>query len=386
MSHSLYAPSGASLWTKCLKSLDKPDENDDRVESDKGTVAHKIGEKCILFGFAPSDYLGDTIDNVTIDDTVVSNVNLYVNYIKGLSVNYGVKPIIEKHVTMTSIADSGVVHGTFDCGFLVNRKLHILDYKNGFVLVEIENNLQFIMYCIGYLDENVLWNDIDEIETTVIQPNGFHSSGPVRSFKYSVDYLKQMSAWLKYRVNQHLTGDYTFEAGSHCTYCHRAPRCKANYLQQVGITFDDDELTDDELIIRHSLSKATKKNIEAISDEVYKLAKRGKPIDGFKIVESRSRQAVNDEHKFVNDAITDGVDINDLYKFTLKTKNQLKNVVNQELLDHHFSSEKTGDTLVPMSDPRRAVSGLTAFNTDDIKSGVTATKPDPVSAFKDFKL
>lgn len=385
MSHSLYSPSGASLWTKCLKSLDVPDTSEGGAESDKGTVVHKIGEQCLHFGFTPLDYLGSTIDGEKVDQKMIDDANMYVNFINSLAVKYQQRPMIEKRVQMLSLSDDNDVFGTFDSGFTCGRKLHICDYKNGFLEVEIENNLQFIMYAIGYLDEHLLWNDIDEIEFTVIQPNSFHINGPIRSFTCDIDYLRGYERFFRAVITLHKSGGYDFITGEHCKYCHRAPRCKAHYLSVIDMCFTDgNDLNDDELIAKFKLVPMVTKSMEAVQEEVFKLAKRGVTIPDHKLVKKRAKTVITDEDSFVNTMVNDEkVDVNSLYQFKLKPISQLKKVVREELLESYLDKPDTGETLVPMSDSRRAISGLTAF--PDL------TKRDPVpppvtEAFKDVKL
>lgn len=381
--HSVYSPSGAWLWTKCLKSLDVLDKDEDNGEADKGTVVHKIGEQCLQFGMSPTDYLGLTIDEIEITEKEVSAAATYVNFVNSMAIVYRQRPMIEQRVYMSSIDVD--VFGTFDAGFITGSKLHIIDYKNGYVLVDIKNNLQFIMYAIGYLDEHNLWNAITEVETTVVQPNGFHGEGPVRSYSYTIDYLRKMQTYIRDVVSTHKSGDYGYNAGEHCIYCPRRARCKANYLMMIDVNFyDDEDLTDDELIAKFKLIPALNKSIAEIQDQVYKSAKRGLNVPGYKLVKSRARAEIKDEDEFVNDMVErEGINVNDLYQFKLKPIGELKKIVRYELLPRYINNPDAGDTLVPMSDPRRAISGLTAF--PDLTKTDTVP-PDVTTVFTNIQL
>jgi desulfoferrodoxin (superoxide reductase-like protein) len=368
--HSVYAFSSAGRWfedacsasirmTKGMKSGTNP-------AAELGTAAHELGEHCIRYGFSPFDCIGMVFGKYThndkdivVDAEMAEAVNLYVGYANDLQVRTGVKASLEMRVVMLSLGRDDV-YGTSDLVLvdLQNRTLYISDYKHGYVVVEAANNKQMIGYGISTLDTLGIWQNIDTVVTTIIQPRKQHIQGCIRSHSYTT---AQLVEWQKrFAKSIKLAEDPTTKpiAGEHCHYCVKA-KCRARLLYVLNAAFQDapdDELTDTEIGVMYNHLPVIETFVKRIKEEALTIAKKtGQVPEGMKPVKSIKWAVVNDEKGLIQAVAKEGLDESVLYKKDIISKTAAKKVLPAAIVDKFFIVPPSSTTIAPLSDNRPAL-------------------------------
>lgn len=371
--HSIHSFSGSHIWIEdhCPASIRMsqglPDITDPAAEL--GTAAHALGEFVQSLGVNILDCLDLEFNNIKVDYKMIDDVSIYTGHMAEKSILYGVKPILEQRVTMTSMGRDDIF-GTSDCNFIVlnHGVLDIIDYKNGYVLVEADNNPQTAGYGVATLDTFNLWDKIHTIKTTIVQPNVFHCDGPIRQAIYTID---GMRAWQdKYRRSIALTEDRTQKpkAGEHCLYCKAQANCRARteYVMELAYTnVPFDELSIGELEIIYRNIKSVEKFHEKVEQRVLNLAMKGRKFNDYKVVASYGRRYCNDEKALVNEAIENDYEKDELFNTKLKARTVLEKILPLSMINKYFVSPKPGKKLVPMHDNSPAIrikGDFSAFN------------------------
>ena len=372
--HSRHSFSGSHIWIEdhCPASIRMSDGYPDETNpaAEKGTAAHSLGEFSQALGINIRDCIGLTFNNVDVDHKMIDDVSIYTGYMAEKSIFYGVKPLLEKRVVMSSMGRDDIF-GTSDCNWLAleQRIVEIADYKNGYGVVEAFKNPQTCGYGVATLDTFDLWDKVDTVITTIIQPNGNHRNGPIRKAMYSIS---QMREWQeKYRRSIAMTEDKTLKpnAGEHCHYCNAQANCRARieYVMEVAYTnvpFEELSLGELEIIYRNI--GGVKKFLEKVEQRVLNYAMKGRKFDDIKVVASYGRTTCVDEKGLVKYAKDEkGLTTTDLYNIKLKSKTDLKRVIPENVIKKHFVSPKPGRKLVPMHDNSPAIriqGDFSAFN------------------------
>jgi Protein of unknown function (DUF2800) len=250
LAHSNLGASNSKRWIACAGSV-KMCANLPKSEHTKytliGTAAHALGEVCIINGkfLNPHDFIGcnyhhfadtgvlrdkngiydadleftDSKATIEITEEIVEDVEVYVDAVKEYFNNLsGSILYAEKRFSLASLHPS--MFGTNDaCILQPFGKLVVIDYKNGFQNVEVEDNTQLIYYAVGAaMDFNF---EFTEIEMVIVQPNAF-GQNPVKT--YTIDNLELLE-WrdkLKYYAEKTDAEIPELKTGSHCEYCPAA--------------------------------------------------------------------------------------------------------------------------------------------------------------------
>ena len=356
--HSTHSFSGSDRWIEghCPASIrmSRGYPSLSNPSAEKGTCAHALGEFSYSIGLNIRDCLGLTFNNIKVDHKMIDDVSIYTGYMAQQEILYGVKPKLEKRVVMSSMGRDDVF-GTCDCLFDAsdNGVVEAADYKNGYGVVDVANNSQTIGYVIAALDTFNLWDKVTTVKNTIIQPNGNHRDGPVRSAVYTIH---QMREWQeKFRRSIALTEDRTQRpnAGDWCQYCPAQANCRARIeyvLDHAYLNVPFEELSVPELeIIYHNVS-SIKTFLEKVENRMFSLAMKGQKFKDLKVVASYGRAECKDESALVQAALTEGVDKDDLFNAKLKSKTDLKRLLPHSLVNSHFVSPEPGKKLVPMYD------------------------------------
>lgn len=230
--HAIYAPSSAYRWTVCTASAEaiaRLPEQEEGEEAAKGTAAHEEIER-ILGPYAGAG-LGWWLENpatliAPLDPEHPSafGVALVLDYVRQLPP--GVL-WIEQRVALTE-----QIWGRCDVAHWHDAEsvLTIVDYKDGFVGVDVEENEQLRIYAAASIFTHNLpakW-----IRYAVVQPNDFR---PVPRVKQWVEPVESLIAWAE-RVAAIPKGPKKFVAGEQCTYCPLFGMCDASrdMLANVG--------------------------------------------------------------------------------------------------------------------------------------------------------
>lgn len=280
-------PSAAARWIPCPAStltsqLHFRDETD---ASTKGDYAHDKLETCILFGIrAPQ----------TEDETLNENLTLVMDWIYQTRALYGseCKVYAEQQFEIVETGE----FGTGDVTFVSPQVLHIADYKNGYVVVDVARNAQMLTYLLGAISK---YGVRDSYYITVLQPNYDHIDGPIRTVQVThaeVEAHRVAIAWS-------MANEHVFAAGPHCkkTYCDHRGNCKTflawaeTNAADAWFPHDVNALTDEQLA--KALDHA--EVLQGIRDELRKAAmtrmmQSNRQIPGYKMVKGRRTRELKD--------------------------------------------------------------------------------------------
>lgn len=274
------------------------------IYADTGTVAHTLASHCLLHDEDAWEYMGTMIDGeyeIEVDKDMADAVQLYLCYLRdndliGTDQEFYVERSFHRpniHPLFMGIAD----HTHID---RENRTVSIIDYKNGAgVVVEARGNVQLRYYASGAIDELDLWEDIERVRMTIVQPNAFHAFGPVRTDEISTDELHE---WLydklvpaMHRAEQ----DEATKSGSWCTFCpnmdKKCPSLWSDFeelerLMAKGVA----KLTAKEMARVLDLGANFNKQHKAVQAAALARAEKGTKIPGWKIVKAFGNRVFRD--------------------------------------------------------------------------------------------
>lgn len=358
--HSVYGASSAKRWLTCSASVGMCKGIPEQVSEDAelGTAAHELGEFCLRLGLNTYDCLGMTFNNHKVDVSMANAVQLYVSHVRDLKHKLGVEPMLEKAVVMSSV--SHAVFGTGDCLFIAGDTLYSIDYKHGYDPVEAFNNPQTAHYGVSALDTFELWDKIKRVVTTIIQPNVSHKDGSIRSCTYDIAMMREWASRFKHGVWK-CENEPEFNAGEHCLHCLASPNCRARFERTVEFAYLNKPLHTLTLEEQTEIFKEIrfiKKHLEKIKETVDDAARKGKQINGYKLVKNRTKRKCIDEEGFVKSAcaITQREE-SEFYNQKLKSMTDCKFLVNNDkvLIDDYFKADEGGTSLAPITDNRPAI-------------------------------
>ena len=368
--HSTYAFSAASRWFEdaCPASirLTRNIKDSSSRAAELGTAAHELGEFCIKYGVSCETLIGqkfgeysDDKTDIIVDAEMVEAVSLYVGYARDLAIKTGVKPMLEKRVYMYSLGRNDV-YGTSDLVLvdLANRRLYIGDYKHGYGVVEVANNKQLIGYSISTLDTLKLWEQIDEVVTTIIQPRKSHIDGPIRSHTYTTAELVQWQQRFANSIRLAEDPNSKPAPGEHCLWCRKA-RCKARFEYVLELTHPDspdDELTEKQVGLIYTKLDVIKRFCDRIEEEQLTLAReKGITPDGYKVVKGIKRAVVENEQGLLDEIKNIDVDLDKIYRKSLVSKTAANKVLPKDIVNKYWQVPPAQLTLAKMNDNRPAV-------------------------------
>jgi hypothetical protein len=284
--HSDWSPSSGSIWVNCPASVEVSQlykEEEDSEASELGTVAHGVLEDSLLFGTEPQH------ENMEI----VEGVELAVDWVhEQLRKNPATKLYIEKRLEWPNTP----VWGTTDSVLVTDKLLHIADFKFGWLPVNVDHNVQMLIYLIMAIME---FGERDEYHITVIQPRYYHKDGPIRTYRVTgadVAQIQQQVEWA-------LANRGVFSAGRHCKYCKARGACAtfAGWIVPRLNTALEYDITD-----RHTFSNETIAKlldfldlvpgyISAVKQEAFRRALNDRRIGGYKLVKGKAERKVTDE-------------------------------------------------------------------------------------------
>lgn len=353
--HAKKGPSGAERLHACPGALPLvgliPEEkrSGSGPAARLGTSAHFLLEKCLVDSKPPEDFrdriielLGDHEDGTMlkvgakqptaprvwfrVDDDMIEGVTYAYDYTNKriAELGEGTHLLTESKTNPCPDRDDtwGTADVTIDSPF---EMLEVVDYKNGYRLVEHLNNPQLLAYLAGRAHDTGWSHGVYRI--TVIQPNAFHDEGRIRSFEISRVELQRFVE--KHRLAAELSdlaadvlhdeckGDPSHElemggtwaetylsAGPHCegTMCDGRLTCPAYRLYKETVIDEgldspvEDELPVDmqaetaaQILLKVPHWDALKKLAKAYEA---KLLKEGVTLPGRKVVRAKPRGRV----------------------------------------------------------------------------------------------
>lgn len=206
-----FPPSAAERWVNCPGSSVAVQlyPNDESDASTKGDYAHDQLETSILFGI---------MEPVTEDESLNENLAGVMEWVAQQRALLG--PDCKVYAEQSyDIPETGEF-GTADITLVSPTTLHVGDYKNGYVLVDVLRNMQMLCYLLGAIAK---YGERSRYYITVLQPNASHIDGPYRTYEVTNDDL----VWFRAAIASALANRDKFTAGKHCkkSYCPHRGNC-----------------------------------------------------------------------------------------------------------------------------------------------------------------
>jgi hypothetical protein len=192
---------------------------------------------------------------------------------------------------------------------------HLLDYKNGYIVVDVKDNEQLKTYAVGILHEHP---DAEGVRVTIVQPNAPHEEGAIRTEEYTRDELKLFEIQMKEAADNTSKPNAPLRAGDWCMWCKAKTRCpefEAKMAEEARADFSDDppealeaahvdalaEATSgdneqDETVYLAAMARKAKwvplfdKWARDLEGEIQNAIMSGKAVPGFKLVTGKSKR------------------------------------------------------------------------------------------------
>ena len=371
--HSSYGFSGQSRIIACNGSVRMQAglPNPSNSASSLGTAVHEGGEFALHMGVSCHDLIGMTFNRLQFTEDMAFAAQVHVDLIrKIMSERPNAKLYIEGKVYLSSI-DADKLWGTADIIIVDGDTLFVIDYKNGYGLVEVDSNhyvhatnsmvsgnAQCVGYAIAAMDTHNLWGTVTKIITGVVQPNKDHVDGFIRFKNYTVPELQE---WWKVYAATHavsVTDNAPTNAGEHCKYCLAKGHCMTRLTHVMNMLKFDTAISHcnaDQLIGIYNEIGVIRTTLEAVEQRVVSLARQGKRVQGRKLVRGIVKAKCIDESGLIADAIESGIDKSKLYNTKIKGKTDITKIIGKPLANKYYVTPDAGYSLVPLSDKRPAI-------------------------------
>lgn len=324
--HSIFSPSGSSMWAYCSGSLIPNLFAQDTAGEDAayGTVAHGVAEQWLKSGERPYHLLdtvervieGEQVFEITIDAEMMDYVQEYVDWCIYLPGQHFVEVRVD-HSDLTPLDGQG---GTSDHAACEPGLLTITDLKMGKgVQVFAKNNTQAIIYAYGFFKKYDDLYDFQRIKIRIAQPRLNHFD----EWEITREELLQWAAWIKQRAFMAWCKDAERTPGEkQCRFCKIKNDCAARAVwleRQIDDVFEDQDtavseadmkslmqrlddgtfelrpvsigmLTVEQKVKLSRYRKIVEDFFSSIQADLEERALRGEKVPGKKVVEGRSNR------------------------------------------------------------------------------------------------
>lgn len=365
--HARFSPSAADRRLHCTPSLVLEEQFEDEQSNyaAEGSAGHALAEHLI------KRYLKQQTTRPVSDyytEELLESVDEYVAFATGEIEQARLEckdPVfaVEQRVDASEYVEG--CFGTADMVIITDEMVHIIDLKLGKgVPVYAENNPQLMIYGLGLLSMAEMLYDPKVVRLTIFQPRINNSStwdiAPEELKKWGEEVLRPRGAMA-------LMGIGEYKAGSWCRFCKARNRCRARaeeFLSLAQMEFREPALLSDQEIAE-VLRKSD--DLSKWASEIYAYAQdeaiiHGKQWPGFKVVEGRSSRRYTSDEEVAAAAQTAGY--TDIYKKSLIGIGDMERLMGKDnfkkVLGHLVYKPQGKLTLVPVSDPRKAITKTTA--------------------------
>lgn len=266
----------------------------------------------------------------------------------------------------------GELGGTSDIVIIDNDWGAVIDYKNGRMHVEVEENEQLQIYACGV---SKLYPSVKNWTLAIVQPNDQEGGAPVRTWKTTTEDLRwfeedvrKQTERCKTAYEEHENPDY-YIPGDQCRWCPGEGKCVAQRklaLTALGSDLPDlpgpdskvkpvpvADLTNDQIawVLKYRKMITSWFN-GSVSEEGVKRLQEGQKIPGYKLVESRKHNKVTDP-----DALIEAADENewDIWEKKMVGITELKKRIPKAEFGKFVSKPKGDPELAPEKDKRPAL-------------------------------
>ena len=344
-------PSGSAVWLACPMGLTMQNRYGNRypagAAAEEGTAAHWVKEQ-LRAGNPVS--VGDAAPNgVAVDDDMIyfgERANAYIDRFANGGQVFTERKLVAK---LPGFEIRGTTDDMATVAIDNDRRLHIFDYKYGFVHVPADAG-QIKLYGVAARQEF----QIEKITLHIIQPRDYSSPGE-RSFDFTPalqnEFCDEVVRALKLA---HVSKPYAL-AGTHCRNCPgRGAHCSGNWdsaissMEELTRPIDNSPEAIGKMVRlmreAHDVVTAALKGVE---DEARFLLESGTPVPGWSMGSTRGREKWTGEAEVL--ALAEGFGLLDtVSERRLITPNQaIKAGLPAELVRMHTTRPQGEAKLVP---------------------------------------
>jgi len=373
-------PSAATRWFACPGSEAKcaAYPYTSSHAADQGTFAHLVASECLEKGMEPKQWLGSVSKDAkhTCDQEMVDAVTIYTDAVRSLALLGEIrKDWIEKKVTTPDPVDNGTV----DYAAVVDRTLHVMDYKHGAgVYVDHEQNKQAMIYAVALLDEVGDKYAIETVVVHIVQPR--HEGA--KPWRQEPRDARDLRIWGDMELVPAAKATEAKDAPLNptedgCRFCPAAVDCEARRAQAQEVAkfaFDPvptkpplpEMLAPEELSKILTLAPIVRQWLKAVEDRAYELGKAGTPPTGYKMVDKIGLRKWKDEDAARVALVDAGIEPFDIPKLLSPAKaEKALGKARAKLVAPLVHKPTTGILLVPESDKRPARNPAAVFDAVD---------------------
>lgn len=254
--HAKLSPSAAHRWMNCPGSIAKIGDEPSTagMPAMMGTAAHKVIEFMLQNSQTnAADFQGyivqvekagteESLIFSTDDPLALSEKPGWFAFPVNDEMVYGVQTMIDEVERVRAEMTDPVLYterfldmtwldsrlgGTADVTLidtLGDEWIHLFDYKNGRVVVEVVDNEQMKNYAVGLLHEHP---GAAGVIVHLVQPNAVHEDGIIRTAQYTAAEIRAFEAELKQAADETSKPNAPLRAGDWCMYCPAKGDCEA---------------------------------------------------------------------------------------------------------------------------------------------------------------
>jgi hypothetical protein len=326
--HAKLSPSAAHRWMNCAGSValigDESSTTNDAAM--KGTAAHKIIELMITHDIhdarayhgytvlvhGPGEHETEVYEPDTVldlnrpgwflficDEDMVNGVQCTIDEVDRIREEIGPHAEIYQERYLDGSWLDPRFGGTADISIIDPFEWgHLVDHKNGYILVEAKDNEQLGNYGVFMLHEHP---DLEGVTVTISQPNAPHVLGPIRSESYTRDELKVFEIRMKEAAAAVDAPNAPLRAGDWCTFCPAKTRCAefdAQALLEAQADFSE-EPGDEPLPVPRDVEELSRKArwiplldgwARQIEGDIQMLLESGTEVPGWKLVRGKANR------------------------------------------------------------------------------------------------
>lgn len=372
--HALLSASGASRWMECPPSarLEETFPESSSSYADEGTFAHSLAELLLRrqLGWITerkySEVIVDYHANPYYSHDLHDHVEGYVAFVmEKYNEVPGSKIWLEKRLDMRDWIEEGF--GTSDVVILQKNTLLCIDLKFGKgVPVSAVGNKQGRLYLLGALAALDFVYDINHAVFIIYQPR-------LDSISQDRNYVPELELWaklvLKPAAEKAYAGQGEYNPGDHCRFCRAKGSCKAlaNFnMEAVKYQIEKDQetekLRETALLNDEEISKVLRKAdlfknwLDAVKENAFDQAVKGKKWPGFKLVEGRSNRVFKNMEQVEFTLLENDYTLEQIYNKKIKSFEDLNKLMGKLKFDSILTplmvKPPGAPALVPIEDKR----------------------------------
>ena len=348
MKQLLLRPSSAARWIACPASarLSEKVPYEESGEAAKiGTAIHSLAETCWQLDQDPMDYVGKTIEGITMTRENAEFALAHIRMVAGLESELGTVKVEQYGVAYESAAVK--VGGTADVVAynLEKSVLVIADLKTGRGWVDADSD-QMKIYALGMMHKLV--KVFDKVGLTIVQPQ----TGENRHHEMTGDELLQWKAdVLIPAVLAAADGrSEPIPSKEACQWCPAKMICPAQTkaLAEVPVTADIATLTPDQVSDLLDKAELVEDFITALRKQATKTLTEGGVLRGWQMAPKRATRQWTNENKALQEMLNAGIKHEQIYETSMITPaaaDKLLGKDRKQVLDSVTTKVSSGLTL-----------------------------------------